>query len=132
MTPDRTWRSSKGSIIPCSSAIFLIHLSDLIAIHSPPEEEGENERENDTQKDRRDDREMEREVVASIRNVAGQAAERDAQRDEHPDQRDHQPDDDEDLAHGLPREFNPRKEVTQFELRGLGCVGPVRGVLLDR
>src|SRR3954463_16512526 len=30
MTPARTWRSSKGSIIWCSSAIRRIHLSDLI------------------------------------------------------------------------------------------------------
>src|SRR3954452_9477050 len=30
--PARTWRSSNGSIMPCSSAMRLIHLSDLIAI----------------------------------------------------------------------------------------------------
>ena len=31
-TPARTWRSSNGSIMRCSSAIFLIHRSDLIAM----------------------------------------------------------------------------------------------------
>ena len=30
MTPSRTWRSSNGSIMPCSSAIFLIQRSALI------------------------------------------------------------------------------------------------------
>src|SRR4051795_1941938 len=31
-TPARTWRSSNGSIIRCSSAIFLIQRSDLMAM----------------------------------------------------------------------------------------------------
>src|SRR5215208_645034 len=30
MTPSRTWRSEKGSIIRCSRAMRRIHLSDLI------------------------------------------------------------------------------------------------------
>src|SRR6185312_4256321 len=35
-TPARTWRSSNGSIMRCSSAIFLIQRSDLIAIMRHP------------------------------------------------------------------------------------------------
>src|SRR4051812_42308529 len=68
-TPARTWRSSKGSIIRCSSAIFLIQRSDLMAMHflrqtengafSAPQNR-KQERQDDTQNNRRGEWKVER------------------------------------------------------------------------
>src|SRR5215212_1556860 len=71
-TPARTCRSSNGSIILCSSAIFLIHRSGLIDIRllESAAEQGEQQRQNDAHDGRRGEGKVKGRVAAANHDVA--------------------------------------------------------------
>src|SRR5687768_2598571 len=114
MTPSRTWRSSNGSIMPCSSAIFLIQRSALIDgivfpeaepkfrsyIPLSPAEEHHDQREDDAGDDRGGQREVEGEVTAADRHVARQPPDRHAELDQQPADDEDDAEHDEQPSHG--------------------------------
>src|SRR5687767_15401173 len=105
MTPARTWRSSNGSIILCSSAIRLIQRSALIdgtralpGRLTPAPEPG-HECQDHAHEDRRREREVEREAVPAVREITRQPPERHTERDHGANRRNDEPHDDERLSH---------------------------------
>ena len=93
--PARTCSSTNGSIIWCSSAMRVIHVSGLMDMssrrRSPRRVSGgssaSTQRQQDAQDDRRRQRKVEREVAAPDVEVAGQPAERHAQHHQQPERR---------------------------------------------
>src|SRR6185436_14512099 len=84
MTPCRTWRSSNGSIMPCSRAIFLIQRSALIDGTKAPalrvlplgkeRDQGRHQRQQYADEDTGCQRDIDREPCAPEREVSRQPA----------------------------------------------------------
>src|SRR3954453_8483654 len=120
-TPARTWRSSNGSIIRCSSAIFLIQRSDLMDMHflrktktapdrpSSPQH-GQEERQDDTQQNRCGERKVERAAAFPDDDIPRQPAKRYPGHHQQTDPGDQEPADEQQLAHGYRASSTPGKK----------------------